>query len=215
MVSGYRYVITLNFYLRIASDYMVLLCTFLDSMEWTKPNTIGETPPNCRAHTATAYEKKLYIFGGGAGNEYYQSLYILDTVTRRWTHPRFSSSDPDDEIPVPKPRRAHSAVIYEGKLIIFGGGNGTNALNDVWVMDLRVPLERMAWQELETIGEKPGPRGYHTANIVNGIMVIVGGSDGKTSYHDIWCLHLGACCFIKLTSCAGTYVSVQLRGDGV
>jgi hypothetical protein len=49
----------------------------------------------------------------------------------------------------------------------------------------------MRWAELPTHGKKPTPRGYHTANLVGNIMVVIGGSDGKESFTDVWCLNLG------------------------
>ncbi|TFY62436.1 hypothetical protein EVJ58_g3864 [Rhodofomes roseus] len=39
-------------------------------------------------------------------------------------------------------------------------------------------------------GRRPLPRGYHTANLVGNVMVVVGGSDGRECFSDIWCLNL-------------------------
>ena len=153
-------------------------------MQWSHPDTLGDIPPPCRAHTATLIDRKIVIFGGGQGPVYYNSVYILDTVTRRWTRPNFHSA-------VPATRRAHAAVCYHGKIWIFGGGNGMHALNDVWTLDVNVPVDRMLWKEVETRGRKPAARGYHTANLVGNVMVVVGGSDGKECFSDIWCLNLG------------------------
>jgi hypothetical protein len=53
----------------------------------------------------------------------------------------------------------------------------------------------MKWELIETKGvKKPGPRGYHTANLVGSIMVVIGGSDGKDSFDELWTLDLGASC---------------------
>ena len=65
------------------------------------------------------------------------------------------------------------------------------ALNDVWTLDVGVPVERMRWEQIETKGKKPTPRGYHTANLIGNVMVVVGGSDGRECFSDIWCLNLG------------------------
>lgn len=124
------------------------------------------------------------IFGGGQGPTYYNDTWILDTTTRRWAHPTFSHS-------IPASRRAHTAVLYKQKLWVFGGGNGMQALNDLWCLDVGCVFERMKWEEVETRGRKPQARGYHTANIVGNVMVVVGGSDGKECFSDIWCLNLG------------------------
>lgn len=147
---------------------------------------------------------------------YYNTLYILDTVSRRWTHVPFSSSKPksisegdsptsDSDAPpsnangvaqddsLPRPRRAHTTVHYKAKLVVFGGGNGAMALNDVWVLDASVPPDRMRWMKQPTTGARPTPRGYHTANLIGNVMVVVGGSDGRQTFADIFCLNLGVC----------------------
>ena len=127
---------------------------------------------------------------------YYNSLFILDTVSRRWTQvPSSSPKAPangadsptsDSDAPsvangnssddtLPRPRRAHTTVLYKTKLVVFGGGNGAMALNDVWYLDVSVPVEKMKWTKQKTSGARPSPRGYHTANLVGNVMVVVGG----------------------------------------
>ncbi|KZT69462.1 galactose oxidase [Daedalea quercina L-15889] len=156
-----------------------------ETMQWSHPQMLGDIPPPCRAHTATLVDRRIVVFGGGEGPAYYNDVYVLDTVSRRWTHKVF----PEDA-PLPPPRRAHTAVLYKGKVWVFGGGNGMEALNDLWTLDCSGPTERMRWEQVETRGRKPMPRGYHTANLVGNVMVVVGGSDGRECFSDIWCLSL-------------------------
>lgn len=184
-------------------------------MQWSHPEMLGDIPPPCRAHTATLVDRKIVVFGGGEGPVYYDTTYILDTTTRRWYAPAFpaqsqpqknaskqqSSNPPPAPDPVhPAPRRAHTAVLYMGKIYIFGGGNGLTALNDLWVLDVsRLDTSMrsgssgsgLKWSLIETSGDPPAPRGYHTANLIGNVMVIVGGSDGKECFSDVWCLNLG------------------------
>lgn len=157
-----------------------------ETMQWTHPELTGDIPPPCRAHTATLVDRKLIVFGGGEGPAYYNDVYILDTATRRWIHPLYPEGSA-----LPPPRRAHTSVLYKNKLWIFGGGNGSTALNDVWTLDVGGPVERMRWEQIETIGTAPTARGYHTANLIGNVMVVVGGSDGRECFSDIWCLNLG------------------------
>lgn len=210
-------------------------CCDVETFQWTHPPLTGDIPPPCRAHTATLVDgKRIFIFGGGEGPTYYNSLYILDTQTRRFTwvpcgqkpgtsvgglnasspqqaespstnpnqlptpnpstpskaHNTLPSTPSNTPPPMPLPRRAHTAVLYKHKLYIFGGGNGIKALNDVWSLDTSVPIDRMRWEQVHTQGQKPGPRGYHTANLVGNIMIVVGGSDGRDCFSDIWVLNL-------------------------
>jgi hypothetical protein len=153
-------------------------------MQWSHPQMMGDIPLPCRAHTATLVDRKIIVFGGGQGPIYYDKTYILDTITRRWKLLKIEGI-------VPAPRRAHTAVLFRNKIWIFGGGNGMQALNDVWTLDVGNGIDRMRWEKVETRGRKPAERGYHTANLVGSVMVIIGGSDGRECFSDIWCLNLG------------------------
>ncbi|KAJ7657879.1 hypothetical protein DFH06DRAFT_1197409 [Mycena polygramma] len=167
-----------------------IFCFDTETMQWSRPETIGDTPPPSRAHTATLVDRKIVVYGGGQGSTYYDSIYVLDTVTRRWTRPSVAG-------PKPPPRRAHTGVLYHGKIYMFGGGNGMTALNDVWTLDV-TNTAKMRWEELQTSGRKPSHRGYHTANLIGNVMIIVGGSDGKDCFNDIWCLNLDTLRWTKL-----------------
>jgi hypothetical protein len=91
----------------------------------------------------------------------------------------------------PLQRRAHTTVHYKNFLVIFGGGNGQTALNDVWALDIADP-DALTWTEWKATGDVPVEKGYHTANLVAGHkMVVYGGSDGTRSFGDIHVLNLG------------------------
>jgi len=89
-------------------------------------------------------------------------------------------------------------VLYSGKIYVFGGGNGLRALNELWTLDVSrldtlprdASIGGLKWSLIETNGDPPAPRGYHTANLVGNLMVIVGGSNGREQFSDIWCLNL-------------------------
>ncbi|KAH7882189.1 hypothetical protein F5I97DRAFT_1817533 [Phlebopus sp. FC_14] len=189
-------------------------CFDIDTMQWSHPEMLGDIPPPCRAHTATPADRKIVVFGGGQGPVYYDTTYILDTTTRRWFAPTFPAqsqpqypapnqhSQNSQQVPQPvhpAPRRAHTAVLYMGKVYIFGGGNGLTALNDLWALDVS-RLDQalrgtggsggLKWSLVRTRGEPPAPRGYHTANLVGEVMIIVGGSDGRECFSDVWCLNM-------------------------
>lgn len=175
-------------------------------MQWSHPEMQGDLPPPCRAHSATLVGRKIIIIGGGEGASYYNSVHVFDIPTRRWSRPTLTTAD------VPPPRRAHTTVLYQNKIWVFGGGNGLQALNDVWTLDVGTSLDRMKWEQITITGRKrPSPRGYHTANLVQNMMIVVGGSDGRECFQDIWCLNLGALFFpaldLHLKPDAYTYTS--------
>ena len=92
--------------------------------------------------------------------------------------------------PLPPPRRAHTTVAYKNYLVVFGGGNGQAALNDVWALDVS-DHKQPSWNEWVTTGDKPQRKGYHTANLIGNKMVVFGGSDGHASFADVHVLNLG------------------------
>ncbi|KXN82385.1 Host cell factor 2 [Leucoagaricus sp. SymC.cos] len=161
-----------------------IYCLDVETMQWTHPECQGDIPPPSRAHSATLVDRKIVFIGGGHGSIYYDTVYILDTSLRRWSRPIIAPG------PTPPHRRAHTAVLYGNKIWVFGGGNGMVALDDVWTLDVNGSVT-MNWELVETKGvKKPGPRGYHTANLVGNIMVVIGGSDGKDSFDELWTLDL-------------------------
>ena len=63
------------------------------------------------------------------------------------------------------------------------------ALNNIWTLEASGSLDKMKWEQVTIDGRKrPSPRGYHTANLVQNVMIIVGGSDGSVCFlsWDIW-----------------------------
>lgn len=74
-------------------------------------------------------------------------------------------------------------------ILIFGGGNGHTALNDVWALNVSDP-RALAWEEWPAKGEVPVKKGYHTANLVGEKMIVYGGSDGVHSFADVHVLDI-------------------------
>ncbi|CAD6570059.1 MAG: hypothetical protein CYPHOPRED_003727 [Cyphobasidiales sp. Tagirdzhanova-0007] len=170
---------------------------------WTKPKLRGAHPPSLRAHSATyippfssparippstppptSTHGHILVFGGGDGPSYFNDTYLLDLARHEWSKPAVSGH-------VPSPRRAHTAVWYEAKkwVVLFGGGNGSRALNDTLVLDC-ADWEKLNWVKLDTKGAKPRLRGYHTMNLVGDKVVVFGGSDGVECFSDVFVLDL-------------------------
>lgn len=153
----------------------------LDTSLWRIPIVSGTIPPALRAHTTTAYRSKIYLFGGGTGNnDYYNHVYMFNTLTHRWTCLLESDrSNPS----FPTPRRAHTSVQFDSGMYIFGGGSGAAGLNDLWRLDF---TRNPTWTQLHPIGRKPEPRVYHTATVVRDVMIIYGGLDGKQCFSNMY-----------------------------
>ncbi|KAM0787775.1 hypothetical protein ACM66B_003830 [Microbotryomycetes sp. NB124-2] len=156
-----------------------------DTFTWTKPKVTGDVPPVTRAHTATAaLDDLIFVFGGGDGPTYYNDVYVFDTVCLSWSKPLVKGR-------APSKRRAHTAFVYNDKILVFGGGNGANALNDMHALDVS-DLDDLTWTSLDTYGQVPVARGYHTSNLVGdgSKCIVFGGSDGSECFGDVHVLDL-------------------------
>lgn len=72
----------------------------------------------------------------------------------------------------PSPRFGHTCNVIEKKMYLFGGWNGLNTLNDIWVLD----LEKKSWKELENSCPF-GSRYRHSAVGYRNEIFIFGGID--------------------------------------
>lgn len=148
-----------------------------DTLCWKTKSHSGDIPDKpLYAHTASCIDDKIYIFGGGEGSNYYQTLWILDTQTMVWTKASPSGQQP-------APRRAHSAIVIENSLYIFGGGSGNTALNDLFKLD----VEKLHWTQIQAVGDFPKARGYHTTTVYQKKnILLLGGSGSSEIFKDIY-----------------------------
>ena len=91
---------------------------------------------------------------------------------------------------VPKGRWGHSLTQVQDRfLVIFGGLQGAETLNDVWIYD----LEEARWARPHVRGEPPEPRWGHTATLVAPtVLLMLGGRVGTKPIPlaDYWLLDL-------------------------
>ena len=78
----------------------------------------------------------------------------------------------------PGRRYGHTVVFNKPYLLVFAGNTGQEPVNDVWC--LNVDKAPFSWLKLETSGENPNCRVYHSAALctmgsATGMMVIFGG----------------------------------------
>ncbi|CAF1059137.1 unnamed protein product [Brachionus calyciflorus] len=143
-------------------------------------------------HTASIIDNDMYIFGGRmdtgrtrfTGDNFYSNdLYSFNLKNRQWnllipdqTH---ISQDSPEYILSPDGRRSHSAVVYNNKIIIFGGyqENIHRHFNDLYEYDPKVNK----WNLIKPKGIPPSLRRRHGCNIVNSQMIIFGGTGPRRS----------------------------------
>lgn len=124
----------------------------VNASKWIKPKILGTPPPSRYGHSAVLAGSRIIIFGGkGDKGNVYRDLHALDPVTMTWYQGPEGGGAPSS-------RFDHTANLVGGtKLFIFGGWNGEEFFNDVFVLDLEI----MAWSQPSTSGPAPSPRKGH------------------------------------------------------
>jgi len=173
-------------YTIIADAYMLDAETNI----WSRIVADGNVPSARAAHAAACVDhSQMVVYGGatGGGSLSCEDLYLLDIRNlerAQWMSVPIAGTTPGK-------RYGHSMIFNKPLLIVFGGNNGTQAEQDIWVLDVeRSPFN---WSEVSVIHARcPLPRVYHSAEVCRegpaaGMMVVFGGrtSDNR-SLKDIW-----------------------------
>ncbi|KAF6837758.1 Host cell factor 1 [Colletotrichum plurivorum] len=160
------------------------------NFRWHRPKIIGDrVPSKRRAHTACLYKNGIYIFGGGDGVRALNDVWRLDVSDMNKMSWKLVSS-PERAPPPgvretrPKPRGYHTANMVGSKLIIFGGSDGGECFNDVWVYDVDAHI----WKAVAI--PVTFRRLSHTATLVGSYLFVIGGHDGNEYSNDVLLLNL-------------------------
>ncbi|KAI9007384.1 hypothetical protein BC832DRAFT_530645 [Gaertneriomyces semiglobifer] len=153
--------------------------TTTTAMHWSKVPLRGTHPTGLRAHTATVVgNSHIFVFGGCDANTCFADLWVFDVDGLWWKKPKMSGT-------IPKPCRAHSASLLKDRwLMIFGGGDGPNYFNSLYVLDTKT----FVWFTPATAGTAPGPRRAHTSWVYDDNYYIYAGGDGAQALNDLYML---------------------------
>lgn len=164
------------------------------NFRWHRPRIVGDrTPSPRRAHTACLYKNGIYMFGGGDGIRALNDIWRLDVTDvnkMSWklvSGPSTNSSSngtPTKDIGRPKARGYHTANMVGSKLIIYGGSDGGECFNDVWVYD----VDTHFWKAVHI--PVTFRRLSHTSTIVGSYLFVIGGHDGNEYSNDVLLLNL-------------------------
>ncbi|PHH86003.1 hypothetical protein CDD83_10883 [Cordyceps sp. RAO-2017] len=159
------------------------------NFRWSRPRIVGDKMP-CprRAHTACLYKNGIYVFGGGDGDKALNDIWRLDVGDPAKMAWKLISS-PDPSHPTsrdrrPKARGYHTANMSGSKLIVFGGSDGTECFDDVWIYDVDMHM----WKSVDIAVTHR--RLSHTATLVGSYLFVLGGHDGDEYCNDVLLLNL-------------------------
>jgi hypothetical protein len=167
---------------------------------WTQLTPSG-TPPAPRGDGTLVHDsarQRMLLFGGVAATRYNDVWAVSLSGGTSWT-PLSPTGTP------PSTRFAHTAIYdpVRDRMLVFGGNDGTNRLNEVWSLALS---GTPSWTLLAPTGTPPSARMDATAiyDPLRDRMVVFGGYTITTGQaNDVWALSL-----------AGTPAWTQLSPSG-
>ncbi|HEC69511.1 MAG TPA: prepilin-type N-terminal cleavage/methylation domain-containing protein [Candidatus Omnitrophica bacterium] len=77
-------------------------------------------------------------------------------------------------------RYAHTSLVYDNKMWVLGGYDGSNYLNDVWYS-----TDGATWTQV-TVTSPFTLRSQHTSLVYDNKMWVLGGYDGSNYLNDVW-----------------------------
>ena len=119
----------------------------------------------------------------------------------------------------PTPRFYHSAASIDNNVLIFGGFDGYNYQNDLYLLETYAEGDfhrEWKWRTPTTSGPAPSRRSYAGIGVVGRKAVITGGSEGREKFGDIFVLDCDEWTWSKLPlptmipiaqHCVATYAS--------
>lgn len=165
------YCMDTNYRVHESIDVHVLNTT---TFRWTK-HPVSELPyfenddilPYKRyGHTAVLYQDRIYIWGGRNDIAACPELFCFDTQWHCW---RTAKTTGD----LPVARDGHSACVWKNQMIIFGGFEDDSGVFAGSVHTLN--LDTRDWCCLQTRGEEPTVRDFHTTVCIGDKMYMFGG----------------------------------------
>lgn len=159
--------------------------------KWDRLQTSGTAPCPRWGLTASLVRGKIYVFGGQMSLRAPPSertaddlaslsfMYALDVQTLTWEIVRTFGTGPC-------PRAGHTCNVFGDRyLVIFGGGDGMQMFNDLFLFDcvcgewIPLVLPSAAAPSLVT------PRWAHVALPFDGQLLVYGGANGPVAYQEV------------------------------
>eukprot|EP00736_Rhodelphis_marinus_P001243 Rmarinus@m.16562 len=141
------------------------------SVVWEQKPIMGFPPaPRLRA-SSTKVDGLMYMFGGYAGDRFFNDIQIFDPEALEWTQPTISGD-------IPSARAGHKITLIRKQIFMFGGSTNGVMNNDLCSLD----TETNQWVTVNPHGNIPEPREGHTfAACDSKIYLFAGKCSGPTN----------------------------------
>jgi len=159
-------------YTKKDGDYFNDVFTFdIATSTWDIVATPGESPQKRTDHSVCLFSSSMLVFGGSDGRSRFNDLWELNLSERRWT--RILTQ----QMAAPRSRFAHTAVMYNNAMFVFGGWDGQDTLQEFFEYNVSSNM----WIQLPLRGTAPRARYRHTSVVCGDAMFMFGGVD-KAQY---------------------------------
>jgi N-acetylneuraminic acid mutarotase len=140
-----------------------------DGYRWSRETQLPRGVLNAPA--AVAVGRKVYLIGGFTGetNIPTSEVWVFDSFSKGWS----------DVAPLPEPRGGSAAVVLDGRIHVFGGGNDVSTLATHWVYDPATDT----WSKTAPL---PRAEGSPAAVVLGGKIYAIGGRSGFKDYGDTY-----------------------------
>lgn len=118
---------------RTLRDYPALWTLDMKTLRWDSVNNSrGDAPITRDEHTAVLYNEnnQIIIFGGFVNGERTNEIDRYSIKENTWERLKIKSTLS------PSPRAGHSAVIHGQNMVVFGGRDENERLNDTWIFNM-------------------------------------------------------------------------------
>lgn len=86
--------------------------------------------------SSTLFNDHIYYFGGFDGKKWRNDTFTFDIKQQQWNQLDINMNVKQQK--VPDSRCRHSMVLYQNRLVIFGGNDYEKSFNDVYSLDLSI-----------------------------------------------------------------------------
>ena len=167
-----------------------------DENKWKEVEVLGTERPGGRENNGFVIgdSSRVYLFGGYNGDCWLNDLWMFDIDSKLWTCIQESSdrnssvenSPLSDNDSVPSRRFGYVSIVHDNKLILFGGFDGENWLNDMYEFDFTTK----AWRRIKAKGRLPDARSCPAWAKDEMNVYIQGGYDGVERKDDFFACDL-------------------------
>ena len=141
-----------------------------DGASWTEIVTAGWSGRD--AHRSVVFDNKLWVLGGQGSSSKLNDVWYSGADVESWVEATETTDAGWAE------RSYHTSVVFQNKLWVLGGWNGSNTFNDVWYSE-----EGATWEQA-TEDANWSARSSHTSVVFDDKIWVLGGyANGKT---DVW-----------------------------